>query len=185
MCKYICLYLDCTMYIYKVYCTIISNVYLIMFHLSISFWSDIYKQGRQSGLRSVGAQLDGAENFGVCEDNSCSKIEKIMAPNLTTLRAEVFTSNKWQKSVPFHKGVKFYYIRAKSWARVLSSRRFIINLFLFFQRDGDEKFNFQTKTFKHFSNYLKKSRKFQTFIKHADIWYFYQSNEVIFKHKAS
>lgn len=99
MCKYICLYLDCTMYIYKVYCTIISNVYLIMFHLSISFWSDIYKQGRQSGLRSMGVQLDGAENFGAYEANSCSKIDKIMAPKLTTFRAEAFTSNKWQRYV--------------------------------------------------------------------------------------
>ena len=42
----------------------------------------------------MGVQLDGAENFGAYEANSCSKIEKIMAPKLTTFRTEAFTSNK-------------------------------------------------------------------------------------------
>ena len=62
---------------------------------------------------------------------------------------------------PHHSGVKFYYIRLKSWAQVISNCRFVIGLFLFFRRNGDDKYNSQTKVCNHLLLYLKKSRKIQ------------------------
>ena len=41
----------------------------------------LHDQGRQSGLKSVGAQRGGAENFGVYEEDSCPETEKITSPN--------------------------------------------------------------------------------------------------------
>ena len=55
------------------------------------------------------------------------------------------------KNVQGHIGTKFYYIETKSWARVISICRFVINLFLFFHAMAMKNITFRQKVETFFS----------------------------------
>ena len=56
------------------------------------------------------------------------------------------------KNVQGHIGTKFYYIETKSWARVISICRFVINLFLFFHAMAMKNITFRQKVETFFSH---------------------------------